>query len=394
VYDGRKNRDDLTPQQRTEKPKRIGSWNGIRNRTLDVSEAYQGIQNEWPTQTYIRTGSQPKTSLEAQMLMSPTMQNSPLPGSSTAHPTVGPLRTPNASDRGASLPPTRQSAPESQFRQQSDYHKRRYLDPMRPPSPPNIPRNPKVNRQRTTPSHTSSYMSQVDDIDERSRRSVSPQNIDHTVASLSSATAASDRESSSAYKVSRERPKYTISEDCTMNASKRRRLCLSALEQPSTKLTHRYSSAEHMNRKAHEERLSTSSLTFKSAYGDSAAGMELFTKRDDLNKHVSELHAEEHAKKHVAPLIACSICGRTFTRNFHRKNHELSHRGEQPHECPTCGKAFTRLNDLKRHEKIHERTRFKPVSKPPRPPLPPEPHIKFSFAHYDPTPPRQSYLPQ
>ena len=407
VYDGRKNRDILNPQQgTTESPKRRGKFQETSSRTSNVSgfipygheshytvfDTDQVIQKERDTQTYIQTGSQPEVS-QAQMFMSPTMQISPLPGSSTAQPTVEPLRTPNASDWGASFPSARLPAPESQFKQQSDYHKRRYLDPTRPPSPPDIPRNPKVNRQRRRSSRIPSYMSQMDNIDERGRRSVSPQNVGHTVASLSSATAASDRESSSAYKVPRERTKYTISEDCTMNASKRRRLCLSALEQPSTKLTHRYSSAEHMNRKAHEERLNARSLTFKSAYADSVAVMELFRKRGNLD-NLSELHAGENAKKHVAPLLTCSFCGKTFTRNFHRKNHELTHRRERPHECPTCGHAFTRLKDLKRHEKLHERSPSEPVSKSPGSPLSPEPHMKFGFAHYDPTPPRQLHLQQ
>jgi len=165
---------------------------------------------------------------------------------------------------------------------------------------------------------------------------------------------------SSSYKFAREKLKYTISEDRTMDASKRNRKCFSALVQNSTKKN-------------------TRNRTFKCIHHD-CVGDEGFLDKEDLTNHITVFHIKKLQKEY-----ACKICGKTFTRAFHRSNHEKTHRGEQPQECSTCGKAFTRLNDLNRHKAIHERSRLK--SKSPTP-------VNFRFAHYNPTAPAQPHLPQ
>ena len=99
-------------------------------------------------------------------------------------------------------------------------HKERHNGPE--PQPPASPEGSNSNKKQTATGHTPSYTFQIDEIDE----------LDDCSAKI-----ASDVISSSAYRFPREKLKYTISEDRTMNSFKRHRACFLALEQPARRTT-------------------------------------------------------------------------------------------------------------------------------------------------------------
>jgi hypothetical protein len=145
-----------------------------------------------------------------------------------------------------------------------------------------LPEGPNVNNQHTTPGYTPSDMFQIGKIDGRDNYS---------------ATFPRSRICSSAYRFYREKLKYTISEDRTMNASNRDRACFSALEQSSTKITFRNQSADTTDQKLQDKHLNTHSRTFSCGHVD-CLGVEAFANEGNLIKHNVEIHANEDRKKH------------------------------------------------------------------------------------------------
>lgn len=142
----------------------------------------------------------------------------------------------------------------------------------------------------------------------------------YPIASGPSVHIANKRRHGSVYKFSREQLKYTISEDHTMKASKRRKAKFIASKQPSTKVMSRFPVAR--------------------------SGDEGLVSGRDLAKHDIDVHTDEEDP---------------VNHNIGVHNHEeytreglLIPKDEyENYTCVNCGRSYTRAEHLIRHQHYH-----------------------------------------
>ncbi|BDD60616.1 DNA-binding transcription factor [Monascus purpureus] len=95
-------------------------------------------------------------------------------------------------------------------------------------------------------------------------------------------------------------------------------------------------------RRAHNRRLSTSSIDSRKAILDLA----------DSQRPGAGSNDPKRVQKHPAT-FQCNLCPKRFTRAYNLRSHLRTHTDERPFVCTVCGKAFARQHDRKRHEGLH-----------------------------------------
>ncbi len=77
-----------------------------------------------------------------------------------------------------------------------------------------------------------------------------------------------------------------------------------------------------------------------------------FTRRTNLNIHISHIHNSDTAR-----LYKCDLCTNSYTVKHQLKIHKVVvHEGKRPYCCRTCNATFTCMSNMKRHEKSVHRS--------------------------------------